>query len=313
MLMARGDILAFQRLYEEQPAAARRAHLLRIRPRFDRPSNPRRTRHKMNFRSAVRNLMPARALHAYRMLRHTMLAPFERELVVMPRYLSKDAVAIDAGANVGLYTAVMARHAARVMAFEPHPDCAAHLRALALAHCDVIEAALSDADGQAELRVPRDGGSEAPALATLAEANVLHGVQPGAPLRTVQVTTLRLDTALAHRLGAGETLGFIKIDVEGHEHAVLRGAAMTIARHRPVLLVEIEARHGSDIEGIFAMLAGLGYEARALVDGRTLQAVDPPMLRSLQSPDRLERKLARPRDPAYVHNVFFLPGPSGSA
>jgi FkbM family methyltransferase len=258
-------------------------------------------------RRIARTLLPARALHAYRMLRHTVIAPFERELTLVPRYLSPQAVAVDVGANVGLYAAVMARHSARVLAFEPHPACAAQLRDLKLSRCEVVEAALSDADGQATLRVPQEGHGEHHALSTLAESNALRSTAADAGVRAFQVATMRLDTALAARLGPDEALGFIKIDVEGHEHAVLQGAAATLARHRPVLLIEIEARHGSDIDGIFAMLSGLGYRGFALAGGAGLEPVDANALRSLQTPERLARKLARPRDPSYVNNVFFLP------
>jgi FkbM family methyltransferase len=266
-----------------------------------------------SLRRLVRNLVPPRALHAYRMLRHTVLAPFERELRVMPQYLSADAVAVDVGANVGLYAAVMARHSARVLAFEPHPACAAHLRNLKLARCEVVEAALSDADGQAILRVPYEGDGELPALGTLAEANALRDGHEESKSRAIQVATLRLDTALAERLAPGQNLCLIKIDVEGHEQAVLQGAASTIAQHRPVLLIEIEARHGSDIESIFGTLRGLGYRASALIDDRGLQPIDAETLRGLQSSERLARKLVRPRDTGYVNNVFFIPGSAGGA
>jgi FkbM family methyltransferase len=270
-------------------------------------------------RGFARNLLPARALHAYRMLRHTVLAPFERELAVIPQYLSPDAVAVDVGANVGLYTAVMARRAARVLAFEPHPDCAAHLRALRLARCEVVEAALSDTDGQSVLRVPCEGRGDVSALGTLAAANELRGGTNAGRVREIPVRTLRLDVALAERLaaaerpGAADKIGFIKIDVEGHERAVLQGAAATIARHRPVLLVEIEARHGSDVEAIFAMMAGHRYGAFALIENHPLAAIDPATLRAMQSPERLARKMVRPRDTGYVHNVFFLPDERGAA
>jgi FkbM family methyltransferase len=258
-------------------------------------------------RRFARHLVPARALHAYRMLRHTVLAPFERELAVIPQYLTPDAMAVDVGANVGLYTAVMARHAARVLAFEPHPDCAAHLRELKLARCEVVEAALSDTDGQAVLRVPCEGRGDVAALATLADANELRGGNNAGSVRAIPVRTLRLDTVLAAQPTPAEKVGFIKIDVEGHERAVLQGSAATIARHRPVLLVEIEVRHGSNVEAIFAMMADQRYRAFALIEDRPLVAIDPATLRRMQSPERLARKIDHPRDTGYVHNVFFLP------
>jgi hypothetical protein len=157
------------------------------------------------------------------------------------------------------------------------------------------------------LRVPWEDGGEHPALGTLAEGNELGGRQKYSNIRARPVATGRLDTVLAERLPPTETLGFIKIDVEGHEHAVLRGAAASIMRHRPVLLVEIESRHGSDIEAIFAMLIGLGYRAFALLGDGGLQPVHAEILRSRQSPDRLAQNLAGPPSKKYVNNVFFVP------
>jgi FkbM family methyltransferase len=251
-------------------------------------------------RQIVRELLPIRVLHGYRMLRHTVLAPAERELALLPQYLKSDAVAVDVGANVGLYTTVMARHAAQVVAFEPHPDCAAYLRKLRLPRCQIIEAALSDSDGHAMLRVPHEGRGENPALATLAEAN-------DAAARAVSVKTMCLDSALAQHLPATARIGFIKIDVEGHEAAVLRGAAGVITRDRPILLTEVEARHGSDVEAVFAMLASHGYSGFALIDESGLQPIDPKMLRNLQSAERLRRKMQQPRYQGYVNNVIFRP------
>jgi FkbM family methyltransferase len=257
-----------------------------------------------DWRQMARRVLPARAVHAYRMLRHTVLAPFERELALIPRFVPRSAVAVDVGANVGLYAAVMARHAARVLAFEPHPDCAAYLRGLKIARCEVIEAAVSEREGQAILRIPYEAGAEVHALGTLAEQNDL-GV--GERVRSVTVATTRLDAALATRVGAHERVGLIKIDVEGHESAVIEGAGATIARHRPVLLVEIEARHGADIESLFARLAASGYRPQALIGDGPLAPIDAKALRALQAADPLARDRARSPHSRYVNNVLFLP------
>jgi FkbM family methyltransferase len=256
-----------------------------------------------DLRRIARNLLPRRAVHAYRMLRHTVIAPFERELALIPRFVAPGSVAVDVGANVGLYAAIMARHAGRVLAFEPHPECASHLRALKLARCEVIEAAVSDQDGHATLRIPYETGAEVHALATLAESNDLGGEA----VRAVTVATIRLDAALGDCLRPGEAISFVKIDVEGHERAVIEGAAATIAQHRPVLLIEVEARHGSDIESLFARLGDWGYRAEALIGGGPLAPIDAATLRDLQAAEPLGGDRVRPRDSRYVNNVVFVP------
>jgi hypothetical protein len=58
---------------------------------------------------------------------------------------------------------------------------------------------------------------------------------------------------------------FIKIDVEGHENAVIDGALDTIKRDHPVLFVELEERM-TDIDGTIAKMAALGYEARFVMN-----------------------------------------------
>ena len=69
-------------------------------------------------------------------------------------------------------------------------------------------------------------------------------------------------------------VGFIKIDVEGHELAVLAGAAATLARHKPNLLIECNDEHQPDaVERLGAWLAAHEYMA-AFVDGRALRPID---------------------------------------
>ena len=173
-------------------------------------------------------------------------------------------------------------------------------------NCDVLETAISDRDGAAVLRVPLASQGDLHALSTLAGGNDFHTQPEVGAVRDVTVAATRLDAALASRLAPADQVSFVKIDVEGHELAVLRGAAGTIARHRPVLLVETEARHGVALDDVFTLLAGQGYTSQAVVDDE-LRPIDAATLRALQSPERLARKLAEPRYFGYVNNVFFLP------
>ena len=108
-------------------------------------------------RRAARGALPDGAIAAFRTVRHASIFPFEPELFFIRRYLRRDALAVDVGANVGLYTRVMARHAKAVLAFEPHPDCARHLRRTSPLNATVIEYALSEHAGGAILRAPVTG------------------------------------------------------------------------------------------------------------------------------------------------------------
>jgi len=82
-------------------------------------------------------------VHAYRVVRHTMLWPCEQEMVAARQFLASDKVAVDVGANVGLFTAVLARHSKKVIAFEPNPACAEHLMEVAPRNCEIIAKAVS--------------------------------------------------------------------------------------------------------------------------------------------------------------------------
>ena len=246
-------------------------------------------------RRFARRTFPVRALHAYRMVRHIRLAPFERELAILPRLVAKIDVAFDVGANVGLYSAVLSRYSRRVIAIEPNPDCADYLRRLKLPRVDVVEAAAAEMEGRATLVVPDIHHG----LGKL--AMVPGAFEPGLPEIRYSVATISLDAVSAVRLACKERVGFIKIDVEGFELNVLRGATALLASHRPNLMVETEFRHGADVQAVFALLAGFGYAGFVLGQAGQLEPVDAEGLASLQK--AASGSLAR----GPVNNVIFLP------
>lgn len=168
--------------------------------------------------------------------------------------------AVDVGANNGMYAYALMRLSESVEAFEPQPLCVESLRAYAArnARLHVHQCGLSDHDGEATLYVPimrsRFRNFMATGLASLHETN--------GDAKRISVALKRLDDF------AFDDVSFIKIDVEGHESAVIDGAAATIARCRPTLLVEIEQRHlGSPIEAVFSAITGMGYRGFFFEDG----------------------------------------------
>ncbi len=176
----------------------------------------------------------------------------EWELRELPRYVDKHLAAIDVGANDGIYSYHLSRLARWVHAFEPNAERVAHIRSLGVARLSLENVALSSSAGVAMLRFPKDGsGGESVGMASLENRAVADETLS----RVAAVQTRRLDD---YDFGK---IGFIKIDVEGHEEAVLDGARTTIARDRPTLLIEIEERHNPGaLVRISAELAALGYE-----------------------------------------------------
>jgi FkbM family methyltransferase len=156
-----------------------------------------------------------------------------RHIQFLGTALNSGDTAIDVGANFGAYTQEMARlvgRDGRVLSFEPITEVFdvlnRRMRRFASVSCRCQ--ALSDVDKQGvELRIPVLWGSfPEPALATVEPITTPHEV------RTIDL--IRLDDL------AGEitSCAFIKVDVEGHESAFLRGALGVIERHRPLIQIE---------------------------------------------------------------------------
>ena len=114
---------------------------------------------------------------------------------------------------------------------------AAALRAKLRPNVVVHEAAVSDEDGTADLRIPYHDAVQNARTSTIARDNTLDGATR---TEIVPCACVRLDSVIT------EPVGLIKIDVEGHEIAVLRGAETLIRRDRPVLIVESEKRHAPE-------------------------------------------------------------------
>ena len=186
----------------------------------------------------------------YRRIRHRL----DRELPIVCELVTAGQIAIDVGANNGVYTYALSRLGARVEAFEPVPDCARTLEAFRSSNVRVHEVALSSSSGEREIFVPRAPGVVHTALASF--------TRPEGAFETIRVPVRRLDEYTYRGVS------FIKIDVEGHELDVLKGATETIATSYPLLLVEIEQRHLTvPMDEVFRAVLQLGYAGFFLFDG----------------------------------------------
>jgi FkbM family methyltransferase len=221
---------------------------------------------------------------------------FEPEYFLLDHLVDRTRAAVDIGANEGIYAGRLAQLCQRVHCFEPIPWFAAALREKLPTTVIVHECALSNRNGDAELRIPYAGDVEMHGTSTLEQDNPLPG---STRVRTIPCQVRRFDDVV------DEPVGFLKIDVEGHELAVLEGAERTLRQHRPIVLFESEKRHSAAApESVFRFLEARGYSGLFLLGGR------PTVLAAFQ-PDIHQRveNLAR-MDHSYIHNFIFLPGPA---
>lgn len=153
--------------------------------------------------------------------------------------LSEDDVFYDIGANVGTYTCFAASklRSGRVISFEPEPRNATGLREnldLNSLDAEIIEVALSDTDGTAQLGL---GGVEA--------GEGKHSITTDdADGDTIQVETARGDSIIAERELPAPTV--VKIDVEGAELPVLHGMRDTLQEKCRLVYVEVHPEEMGD-------------------------------------------------------------------
>lgn len=217
----------------------------------------------------------------------------EPEIKLLPHLAKPSGLAIDVGANKGVYLTHMSRHFGRVVAFEPNPELARYLSRAAPRNAEVIGVALSSAEGTAVLSMPRRM-NELGSLSVKAEGGALDTYK--VPLRTLDSFGF-------------DAVDLIKIDVEGHEHDMLKGAMSTIARSRPAILVEVEERHrAGGVAAIRALLEGAGYQGFYL-DGKELKGLAAFDLARDQNLASIESSVKVGR---YINNFLYLPEPGAA-
>jgi FkbM family methyltransferase len=192
-------------------------------------------------------------------------------------HLGPGSTFLDVGASVGFYTVLGARlvgPAGRAVAFEPNASACAAIRANAdlngLENVEIVVQALSDREGEGFLE-----GSAAATASLVAEPTTA----------AMRVRRTSLDRFLAERPELAPDV--VKIDVEGHESAALRGMTTTLKSVRPVVIVEM---HGD--REFLSILEDADY-ACSVVEGGGLLADAPWWAHVLALPPTPARR--RPR------------------
>lgn len=191
----------------------------------------------------------------WRKHRSFVYGSWEPEVIeAISQTVSKGQVALDIGAQSGFYTLLLSKLVGpegRVVAFEPLPPnyriLDQNIELNRASNVLVVKKALMDRAGQLSLTIP-------PRDSLLLAGELLNEKEH----ETLLVPAVSLDDYLAELRWP---VHFIKMDVEGAEEAILRGAVRTIEMHHPAMLIEVHAfnQYGQQ-HPVVSLLQEMGYE-----------------------------------------------------
>jgi FkbM family methyltransferase len=188
---------------------------------------------------------------------------------------------IDVGANNGLYSVLILVNGIDCISFEPNPTCLsyiAHICQYNNVHARIENVALSNAASNAQLAFP-EGKTVLGSLQTEIQT---QWQSQGYPMRQVMVQTRTLDSYFDELIGYDL---LIKIDVEGHELSVLKGAQKILGQLPTRVL--FESYKSDRRKDIYELFDTLGYWIYALPYTTNVpqQPLDFSTYDSMQGPD----------------------------
>jgi FkbM family methyltransferase len=189
------------------------------------------------------------------------------------RVLPASGDAIDVGANIGIFSVLLARLAGsrRVLAIEPTPAVARrlvlNLASNGLAGTVIVEQCAVGSERGAVTINTIPGMEEYSRVGSLVLPNT-----DGKTSLSVTVPMHTLDELVAQH---GLKPSFVKMDIEGSEMRALLGATSILERLRPTILAEVDDRMltstGSSAEEFLGFLRSRGYTVRR-VDGGNIES-----------------------------------------
>jgi FkbM family methyltransferase len=180
-------------------------------------------------------------------------------------HLRPGDIACDIGANKGsfIYWLSWWVREGRVVAFEPQPELARDLvdicRVIGLGNVKVEAKAVYSYSGEKDLFLPQDHQPG---------ASLNQGAMERDSFATLSVPLVSLDEYFGER----DKVALLKIDVEGAELEVLKGAERILRQRAPLLIFECENRHlaPGNVGDVFSYLQGLGYQGSFISRNRVL-------------------------------------------
>lgn len=204
-------------------------------------------------RKGILPLTPSKMHLPFHYFIHGVEGALENEVRFLERVKHKPGNAIDIGANVGLYSYKMSKHFPKVYSFEINDEITQDLVSYNPGNIEILNTGLSSAEGKATLYTPVLDGRRLDGWASLAPNN-----HPDAQEEIEKIVDIRpLDDFQM------QDIALIKIDVEGHEVEVLKGAVHTLTENQPIVLVEVRP---STVNAVQQFFKGLNYQEKRFED-----------------------------------------------
>lgn len=200
---------------------------------------------------------------------------------------------VDVGANIGTHTIGFADVYSSAVSFEPNPIISQllelNLAINKISHACVRRTALSDLGQKMALNVP----SENHGNASLADISVSGGLE---------LLTSTLDNELLGQFNSDDLI-ILKIDVEGHELEVIKGAMKFLQFHNVIIVVEHNKSSKTDI--LYNLLEGINYKAEYQVKSPRFSSRPFYRIMSLLGLLKEDKEGPFERDAAYIPAVIF--------
>lgn len=232
---------------------------------------------------------------------HTLLTedyPFEPEAKLIREIAPLHQPFFDIGANYGFYSILVEDllGAENVYSFEPLRQMYLELKRRRNSS-RIFNFAMSDIEEMAIIKIPFINGKRFDTRATL-ENDIVETDETG--YEKTEILTTTIDRFIAkHGL---TSLGFLKIDVEGHERHVIEGGIQSIKAFRPIMMIEIEQRHHRIPNAdIFASIESMGFR------GYYLNALEFKLCPVAHFLSERDQQFQKHKTLAYINNFLFVP------
>lgn len=165
-----------------------------------------------------------------------LIGKLEKEYLFLPKifklYAPRNSMALDVGSNIGLYSFLLSLYFDKVYSFEPIQEMCQRCHGIRK-NIFINNVALGDKISEKIINIPIVNGKKVYGLSSI--GNIFKESHQ----QLIHIKKLDDFSDI-------KNVGFIKIDTEGFEDKVIKGACKTIAENRPVLMIEIEKRHNAE-------------------------------------------------------------------